>query len=79
MSLTLRRNLPLLIMLLGLLAVLALVWGDQPIIAYTAATDSGSEKELERGDSDTMSDADGAASPLATLTIDATAMMNSSR
>ena len=40
MSLKLRRNLPLVLLLLAFLIFLALGLGDQPIIAYTAATDS---------------------------------------
>jgi hypothetical protein len=40
MSLKLRRNLPLVLLLLALLAFLAVVWGDLPIVAYTAETDS---------------------------------------
>ena len=40
MSLRLRRNLSLLLLLLTILTFLALGLGDQPIIAYTSATDS---------------------------------------
>ena len=40
MSLKLRRNLPLVLLLLVILTFLALGLGDQPIIAYTAAMES---------------------------------------
>jgi hypothetical protein len=44
MNLKLRRNLPLVLLLLAILIFLALGLGDQPIIAYTAATDGSQAK-----------------------------------
>jgi hypothetical protein len=39
MSITLRRNLPLVLLFLALLTFLIVALGDQPIIAYTAERD----------------------------------------
>jgi len=39
MSITLRRNLPLVLLLLAFMAFLVLALGNQPIIAYTAERD----------------------------------------
>ena len=52
MNLKLRRNLPLVLLLLTILTFLALGLGDQPIIAYTAATDSQQAKTPVAIDSD---------------------------
>jgi hypothetical protein len=52
MSLKLRRNLPLVLLLLALLTLLALGLGDQPIIAYIAATDSQQAEALVTIDGD---------------------------
>jgi hypothetical protein len=71
MSLKLRRNLPLVVLLLAILAFLALVWGNQPIIAYTAATDSRQGEALETLDRDVMNEPGGTASLLETLGADA--------
>ena len=52
MSLKLRRNLPLILLLLAFLTFLALGLGDQPIIAYTAAADPGQTQASELLDND---------------------------
>ena len=56
MSLKFRRNLPLVLVLLAFLIFLALGLGDQPIIAYTAATDSGQAEAAVTIDSDVGTD-----------------------
>jgi hypothetical protein len=52
MSLKLRRNLPLVLLLLTILTFLALGLGDQRIVAYTAATDSQQAEAAVTLDSD---------------------------
>ena len=70
MSLKLRRNLPLVLLLLVILAFLALVLGNQPIVAYTAATDIQQAGTPVMLDSGVTNDAGGTAS-LLILGIDA--------
>ena len=70
MSLKLRRNLPLVVLLLVILTFLALGLGDQPIIAYTAATDSQQAEAPATPDSDVTNDAGGTAGLLETLEAD---------
>jgi hypothetical protein len=70
MSLKLRRNLPLVLLLLVILAFLVLVWGNQPMVAYTAARDSGQAEAPETLDGDVTNEPGGTAS-LLTLGVDA--------
>ena len=70
MSLKLRRNLPLVLLLLAILTFLALGLGDQPIVAYTAATDSQPAAASVTPDSDVTNDGGGTAGLLETLEAD---------
>ena len=67
MSLKLRRNLPLVVLLLVILTFLALGLGDQPIIAYTAATESQQVETPVILNSDISNDGGTTASLLDTL------------
>jgi hypothetical protein len=71
MSLKLRRNLPLLLLLLAILAFLVLGLGDQPIVAYTGSTDSRQAEAQETIDSEMTNDVGGTAGLLETLGADA--------
>ena len=71
MSLKLRRNLPLVVLLLAILTFLALGLGNQPIVAYTAATDSQQGEAPVTLDSDVTNDGGGTADLLETLDADA--------
>ncbi len=70
MSLKLRRNLPLLLLLLAILTFLALGLGDQPIVAYSAATVSQQREASVALDSDVTSDGGGTIGLLETLGTD---------
>ena len=71
MSLKMRRNLPLVVLLLALLAFLAVAWGDLPIVAYTAAMDSQQAEASEMLDSDLTNDGGETAGLLETPEADA--------
>jgi hypothetical protein len=70
MSLKLRRNLSLVLLLLAILTFLALGLGDQPIVAYTAARDSGEAEAPVTLDSGVMNDGAGTTDLLETLKAD---------
>jgi hypothetical protein len=73
MSLKSRRNLPLVLLLLAILALLVLGLGEQPIIAYTAARDSLETTALGMTAGDVTGDSGATAGLLATPGTDARA------
>ena len=76
-SLKMRRNLPLVLLLLAVLAFLMLGLGDQPIVAYSAATVSRQGETPVTLDSNVTNDGAGTTGLLETLEADAVVLEQS--